>query len=99
MKYLKALWQLTSSSLLTLGNAQKRFWHFARLIATFCTYLFVPQIGKQRRRMELLKKDITYLIGKERAEGNLEPITPLYVSRVLNVPLEEVEKCLKEMDV
>ena len=49
--------------------------------------------------MELLKMDITYLIGKERAEGNLEPITPLYVSRVLNVPMEEVEKCLQEMDV
>ena len=70
----------------------KAFWQF-------CTYLFIPQMGKQRRRMELLKKDITYLIGKERADGNLEPITPLYVSRVLNVPLEEVEKCLKEMDV
>lgn len=48
---------------------------------------------------EKLKQSITYLIGKERAEGNLEPITPLYISRVLNVPLEEVEKCLKEMDV
>ena len=65
----------------------------------FVSYLFWPQMGKRRRRMELLKKDITYLIGKERAEGNLEPITPLYISRVLNVPLEEVEKCLKEMDV
>lgn len=53
----------------------------------FVSFLFWPQQGKQRRRMELLKKDITYLIGKERAEGNLEPITPLYVSRVLNVPL------------
>lgn len=70
----------------------KAFWQF-------CTYLFIPQMGKQRRRMELLKKDITYLIGKERADGNLEPITPLYVSRVLNVPQEEVEKCFKEMDV
>ena len=49
--------------------------------------------------MDLLKKDSKDQIGKERAEGNLEPITPLYVSRVLNVPLEEVEKCLKEMDV
>ena len=68
-----------------------------KVIWKFCSYLFVPQMGKQRRRMELLKKDITYLIGKERAEGNLEPITPLYVSRVLNVPLEEVEKCMKEM--
>lgn len=47
--------------------------------------------------MELLKKDVTYLIGKERAEGNLEPLTAEYISRVLNVPLEEVEKCMKEM--
>ena len=49
--------------------------------------------------MELLKKDITYLIGKERAEGNLEPVSPLYVSRMLYVPLEEVEKFMKEMGV
>lgn len=70
----------------------KAFWQF-------CAYLFVPQMGKRRRRMELLKKDITYLIGKERAEGNLEPITPLYVSRMLNVPLEDVEKCMKEMEL
>lgn len=47
--------------------------------------------------MELLKKDITYLIGKERADGNLESITPLYVSCVLHVPIEDVEKCMKEM--
>ena len=73
--------------------------NYIKAMWQFVSYLFWPQQGKQRRRMELLKKDITYLIGKERAEGNLEPITPLYVSRVLNVPLEEVEKCLKEMDV
>lgn len=48
---------------------------------------------------EKLKQSITYLIGKERAEGNLDPITPLFVSRVLNVPLEEVEKCMKKMEV
>lgn len=46
-----------------------------------------------------LKQSITYLIGKKRTEGNLEPITPLYASRVLNVPLEEVEKYLNEIDV
>lgn len=72
---------------------------YIKAVWQFVSYLFCPQQGKQRRKMELLKKDITYLIGKERAEGNLEPITPLYVSRVLNVHLEEVEKCLKEMDV
>lgn len=47
--------------------------------------------------MELLKKDITYLIGKERAEGNLEPLTAEYISRLLKVPVEEVEECMKEM--
>lgn len=73
-------------------NCLKALWQFV-------SYLFVPQMGKQRRKRELLKKDITYLIGKERAEGNLEPISPDYVSRILNVPLEEVEKCMKEMGV
>ena len=63
-----------------------------------CAYLFVPQMGRQRRKMEQLKKDITYIIGKERAEGNLEPITPLYISRMFNVPLEDVEKCMKEIN-
>lgn len=57
---------------------------YIKAVWQFVSYLFWPQQGKQRRKMELLKKDITYLIGKERAEGNLEPITPLYISRVLN---------------
>lgn len=46
---------------------------------------------------DTLKQSITYLIGKERAEGNLEPVPPLYISRMLNVPLEDVEKCMKEI--
>ena len=68
-----------------------------KALLQFVSFLFWPQQGKQRRRMELLKKDITYLIGKERAEGNLEPITPLYVSCMLNVPLEEVEKYMDSL--
>lgn len=64
-----------------------------------CAYLFVPQMGKQRRKTEQLKRDITYIIGNERAEGNIAPISPQYISRMLNVPLEEVEKCMKEMSV
>lgn len=68
-----------------------------KAIWQFVSYLFVPQMGKQRRRYELLKHDITYLIGKERAEGNLEPVSPIYISRTLNVTLVEVEACMKEM--
>ena len=44
-----------------------------------------------------LKKHIQYLIGMERQSGSMDAISPLYVSRMLNVSLEEVEKCMKEM--
>ena len=43
-----------------------------------------------------LKKNIEYLIGMERQSGRMDEITPIYVSRVLNVPLEEVEKVMRE---
>ena len=45
-----------------------------------------------------LKKNIEYLIGMERQSGSMDVITPLYVSRMLNVPLEDVERVMKDMD-
>ena len=44
-----------------------------------------------------LRKNIEYLIGMERQSGRMDEITPLYASRILNVPLEEVEQVMKEM--
>ena len=44
-----------------------------------------------------LKKNIEYLMGMERQSGSMDVITPLYVSRMLNVPLEDVEKVMKDM--
>ena len=44
-----------------------------------------------------LKKNIEYLIGMERQSGSMDVITPLYVSRMLNVPIEEVERVMKEL--
>lgn len=46
-----------------------------------------------------LKKNIEYLIGMERQSGSMDVISPLYVSRMLNVPLEDVERCIKKMGV
>lgn len=46
-----------------------------------------------------LKKNVEYLIGMERQSGSMDAISPLYVSRMLNVPLEEIEKCMNEMGV
>ena len=70
---------------------------YLKALWQFCTYLFVPQMGKQRRRMELLKKDITYLIGKERADGNLEPLTAECISRVLKVDVGDVRKVMDSL--
>ena len=42
-----------------------------------------------------LRKKIEYLIGMERQSGRMDEITPIYVSRVLNVPLEEVERVME----
>ena len=47
--------------------------------------------------LEDLKKNIEYLIGMERQSGSMDVITPLYVSRMLNVPLEDVEKVMNDM--
>ena len=45
-----------------------------------------------------LRRNIEYLVGMERQSGSMEVITPLYVSRMLNVPLEEVERVMRDMD-
>ena len=44
-----------------------------------------------------LKKNIVYLIGMERQAGRTEEITPQYVARVLNVPIDVVERVMKEL--
>lgn len=49
--------------------------------------------------MEELKKRISDLIEMEHRSGSMDAISPLNVSRMLNVPLDEVEKCMKEMGV
>lgn len=44
-----------------------------------------------------LEKNIEYLIGMERQSGLMDAISPLYIFRMLNVPLEDVEKIMKEL--
>lgn len=45
-----------------------------------------------------LRENIEYLIGMERQSGSMEVMSAVYISRMLNVPIEEVEECLREMD-
>ena len=66
---------------------------------TNCYQMIISEHALETSDLDSLKQNITYLIGKERAEGNLEPPTTKYVSRMLNVPQNEVEKCMKEMEI
>lgn len=45
-----------------------------------------------------LNKRIKDLVEMELRSGSMEIFTPVYVSRMLNVPLEEVEKVMKEIE-
>ena len=67
---------------------------------TFGTKTITAEKGGSSFKNSLgdLKKNIEYLIGMERQSGSMEVCSPLYVSRMLNVPLEEVEKCMKERE-
>lgn len=47
--------------------------------------------------MEELKKNIQDLVEMEHRSGSMEVITPIYVARMLNVPIEEVETAMKEL--
>lgn len=70
---------------------------FFKKVWAFCSYLFVPQMGRNRRRRAELKQQITTLIGQERADGNVQDLTPAYISQVLCAPIPEVESILNEM--
>ena len=46
-----------------------------------------------------LKKNIEYIIGVERQSGSIDTPTPQDIARILNVSVEEVEQCMKEMSL
>ena len=46
-----------------------------------------------------LKKNIEYIIGMERQSGNIDMPTPQDIARILNVPVEDVRQCMKEMNL
>ena len=46
-----------------------------------------------------LKKNIEYIIGMERQSGNIDTPTPQDIAHILNVSVEEVEQCMKEMRI
>ena len=46
-----------------------------------------------------LKRNIEYIIGMERQSGNIDTPTPQDIAHILNVSVEEVEQCMKEISL
>lgn len=64
---------------------------------TNCYQMAIVDVTTVQDNHEKLKQSITYLIGKERAEGNQEELTPEYISKVLGVDVDEVREVLKDI--
>lgn len=45
-----------------------------------------------------LEDKIRTVIDMEQRSAGMSPITPLHISRMINVPLEDVENYMKEME-
>jgi hypothetical protein len=52
-----------------------------------------------RTAMDDLKKQIETLIDMETRSDSMDVISPLYVSRMLNIPIEDIEEAMRDMDV
>ena len=89
---------LTSNPMRVAANKLYQSLGFRRK-ETNCYQMTISESASNSSYTDSLKQSITYLIGKERAEGNIETITPDYISRMVNVTLEDVEKCMKERGV
>lgn len=64
---------------------------------TNCYQMSIPECVARSDNYDALKQSITYLVGKERADGNIEPLTAEYISRMLKVDVLDVDKAIKEM--
>lgn len=70
---------LTSNPMRVAANKLYQSLGFQRK-ETNCYQMMITDEASSTTGNDTLKQSITYLIGKERAEGNLEPVTPLFVS-------------------
>lgn len=48
---------------------------------------------------ESIPSRIKWPVEMELRSGSMEVMSPLYIARMLNVPIEDVEECLKKMRV
>lgn len=87
---------LTSNPMRVAANKLYQSLGFQRK-ETNCYQMLITDVASSATDNDTLKQSITYLIGKERAEGNQEELTPEYISKVLGVDVDEVREVLKEI--
>lgn len=88
---------LTSNPMRVAANKLYQSLGFQRK-ETNCYQMMITDGASSTADNDTLKQSITYLIGKERAEGNQEELTAEYISRVLGADLNDVREALKEIN-
>lgn len=87
---------LTSNPMRVAANKLYQSLGFQRK-ETNCYQLSITESVSKLDNYDSLKQSITYLIGKERAEGNIEPLTAEYISHLMKVDVLDVNNAMEEM--
>lgn len=61
------------------------------------SYLFTPQRGQRKQQKELTKQWVSSFIEKKKSEGNNEELSAEYISKELELDLDEVKEAMLEM--
>lgn len=61
------------------------------------SYLFTPQQGQRKQQKELTKQWVSTFIEKKKSEGNSEVLSAEYISKELELDIDEVKEALLEM--
>ena len=88
---------LTSNPMRVAANKLYQSLGFQRK-ETNCYQMLITDVASSATDNDTLKQSITYLIGKERAEGYQEELNAEYISRVLGADLNDVREALKEIN-
>ncbi len=61
------------------------------------SYLFIPQRGQRKQQKELTKQWVSSFIEKKKSEGNGDNLSAEYISKELELDIDEVKEAMLEI--
>lgn len=66
------------------------------ILKSLC-YLFTPQSGQRKQQKELTKQWVSSFIAKKKSEGQADNLTAEYISKELELDLDDVKEAMMEI--